>query len=548
MKNVPVAACVDAVVDSDVVVVGSGVAGLTTALRLRPLRVSVLSKTGFGEGSSRWAQGGVAAALGETDSALDHAMDTLRAGAGLSESAAVGALTDEAGWWLRWLMRLGARFDRAPSGALALGREGAHGARRILHAGGDATGAEMVRTLVHANIRVARARGNLSVHDRTFATDLALDGTRVVGVVARHDDGRRVLHRAPAVVLATGGCGQLYRHTTNPLEATGDGLAMAARAGARLGDLAFVQFHPTALAVDADPLPLVTEALRGEGAFLVDEQGQRFMTGVHPLAELAPRDIVSGAIWQHLEDGHTVALDARDAVGLRFPERFPTVWRHCVDHGLDARHEVIPVTPAAHYTMAGVEVGLRGRTTLDGLWACGEVTASGVHGANRLASNSLLEALVYGGRVGADIARTRDLRSPDRTALDDVHVRREAGGSSVAVPTGDERTVRRAVRTTMWRHVGLRRDEAGLMHALRRLHDLGARLGEEPTEVSNLVTVGRLIAAGAVAREESRGAHCRADRPSSAELASRRFWIYASSEPEWPLQAVPAPLQRREVA
>ena len=239
--------------------------------------------------------------------------------------------------------------------------------------------------------------------DEAFAIDLALEDGRVVGLLAVHADGRRVLHLAPAVVLATGGLGQLYLHTTNPKEATADGLAMAARAGARLVDLEFVQFHPTALATGADPMPLLTEALRGEGAVLIDDQGLRFMMGEHPDAELAPRDVVARAIWKQSMAGHGVFLDAREAVGEEFPEHFPTVFHLCQEHGLDPRTQPIPVAPAAHYHMGGIAVDDNGRTSLPGLWACGEVTATGAHGANRLASNSLLEALVFGARVADDL-------------------------------------------------------------------------------------------------------------------------------------------------
>ncbi len=395
-------------VEADVLVVGAGAAGLTAALGCAsggppassgerwpsmpggaggadgsPRRVLVLTKTrssGAGAGgASVWAQGGVASAVGDDDDPALHAADTLAAGAGLNDAAIVSLLTGDGPRRVRSLLALGARFDRDPGGRLALGREAAHSRRRILHARGDATGAEVVRTLVDA----VRREPSIRVVDETFALDLVLEAGVVVGLLALDRDGRRVLYRAPAVVLATGGLGQIFLHTTNPREATADGLAMAARAGARLVDLEFVQFHPTALAVHATaaagtsdvgaapgaPLPLLTEALRGEGAVLVDDCGVRFMASVHPDRELAPRDVVARAIWARLAEGRRVFLDATRAVGERFPERFPTVFALCRQHGLDPRVEPLPVVPAAHYHMGGVAVDARGRTSLPGLWA-----------------------------------------------------------------------------------------------------------------------------------------------------------------------------------
>ncbi len=361
----------DEVDASDVVVVGSGVAGLSAALGLLPRKVTLLTKTELaGGGASSWAQGGVAAALAADDSPAEHAADTFAAGAGLCAQDAVTVLTREGPARVERLIELGARFDREQDGALELGREGAHGRRRILHAGGDATGAEMVRALVAA----LRSRPQITVCERTFACDLVLADGRVVGVLAIHNDGRTVLHRASAVVLASGGLGQVYARTTNPEAATGDGIAMAARAGAQLVDLEFVQFHPTALwpkalAQSAAPLPLVTEALRGEGAILVDEHGERFMPACHAAAELAPRDVVARAIWQQQQASHQVFLDARAAIGERFPQRFPTVWALCQAHGVDPCRTSIPVTPAAHYMMGGIATNLDGQSSLPGLWA-----------------------------------------------------------------------------------------------------------------------------------------------------------------------------------
>ena len=516
----------------DALVIGSGVAGLSTTLGLSPRRVALLTKADLGGGSSsRWAQGGVAAAMSPEDSPELHAEDTLAAGAGLCDAERVLELTRLGPEHMRRLIEQGGDFDRDPQGKLLLGREGAHSKRRILHADGDATGKEMVRALVAE----AHARPGLEVFEHTFVSDLVLSGERVVGVLARHPDGRTIFHRAPAVVLATGGFGQLYSRTTNPTAATGDGLALAARAGAQLADLEFVQFHPTALDVTSDPLPLCTEALRGEGALLVNDRGERFMPTLHPLAELAPRDIVARAIRAQQQEGNRVYLDATDVVGPRFPKRFPTVFEHCQHHGIDPRISPIPVTPAAHYAMAGIAVDRRGRASLPGLWACGEVTSTGVHGANRLASNSLLEALVTGAQVAEDIA-SRLLPPPRTSHLPDMVWRETGSGDETEIPRLKQR-----LRHLMWEHAGLLRRREGLDYILDTLNQLAPKLPAEPQEITNLWTLGRLVSAAALAREESRGSHCRLDFPTTDEaLAQRQFWTYEPAAGRFPLVAVGA--------
>jgi L-aspartate oxidase len=564
-----------AAVDADVVVVGAGAAGLTAALGCAPRRVVVLTKTGASAagagGASVWAQGGVASAVGDDDDPALHAADTLAVGAGLNDAAIVELLTGEGPRRIRSLLALGARFDRGPGGELALGREAAHSRRRILHAHGDATGAEVVRTLVAA----VRREPAIRVVDEAFALDLVLAGGAVTGVEALHGDGRRVLYRAPAVVLATGGLGQLFLYTTNPREATADGLAMAARAGARLVDLEFVQFHPTALAAHSAggaggaggaagamgaagagraPLPLLTEALRGEGAVLVDDRGVRFMTAVHPDRELAPRDVVARAIWARLGAGRRIYLDARRAVGERFPERFPTVFALCRQAGLDPRVEPMPVVPAAHYHMGGVAVDASGRTSLPGLWACGEVAATGAHGANRLASNSLLEALVFGARVAEDVAAA--------AAAGEMDEWRGAAGQDAQGPellppprlpplpplpeiaVDSAESVAR-VQRLMWERVGVERSGAGLASAAAELAVLSRRLrpprrgqtegsaadasiaagGFAAGEARNLLLAGRLVAQAALARRESRGGHYRSDYPQADAAWQRRRFL-----------------------
>lgn len=498
---------------SDALVIGAGIAGLIAALKLHPAKVTVLCKTRLGKGAATdWAQGGIAAAIGKDDSPRLHAIDTQRAGAGISDSTIVEILTRDAPARVEELLELGAAFDRTEAGELALGREAAHQRRRIVKAGGDATGHEILKTLIEA----VRAQPSIEVVEEVTAGDFIVEDNRVGGVYAIDNAGdARIAFRAGAVVLATGGVGRLYRYTTNPVEATGDGIAMAARAGALLADMEFVQFHPTALAIGRDPMPLVTEAVRGEGATLVNDLGERFMLALHPDAELAPRDVVARAIFEQQQRGRTVGLDARAAIGAKFPAAFPTVFGFCIAAGIDPRVQNIPVAPAAHYHMGGIAVDEWGRTSLENLWACGETSATGVHGANRLASNSLLEALVYGSRVASDIAgvdssaRVVDRANPARRGR---AVRRRASTTAQALSD---------VRNVMYSNVGLVRDEPGLRRALARIHDLEEEFAEAP-ELRNLLVVGRLITEAALARRESRGSHYRSDYPQTDEAFAKR--------------------------
>ncbi|WP_432491132.1 L-aspartate oxidase [Kineococcus gypseus] len=512
----------------DVLVVGAGLAGMTAALEAaRTGSVVLATKTVLGDGSSRWAQGGIAVAADEDDVAA-HAADTLAAGAGLCDPRAVAALCAAGPAALRALLGRGARFDTDASGGFSLGLEAAHSRPRILHAGGDRTGA-----VLSAALALAVRRSGVAVHEEAFLVDLVVRDGRVVGadLLLRGASGEDAPLRveAGAVVLATGGAGQLFSRTTNPAVATGDGLAAAWRAGAGLADLEMVQFHPTVAAVE-EPF-LVSEAVRGEGAVLLDAAGQRYMPAVDPRAELAPRDVVARATGRAVaaHGGRPALLDAtglRARTGAPFARRFPGIAAMCAAAGLDPDREPLPVTPAAHYLMGGVRTDARGRTGVAGLWAAGEVACTGVHGANRLASNSLLEALVTGAAVAADVAAVAAGAdgAPARFPADEVvDLPGEAGVRAAHVP-------RRDVRAALWEHAGLFRDAAGLAVAAKLLTpeetplDLAATpgAGRRAHEDANLLLVGRLLVTAAALRTESLGAHHREDHPETPGAPRRR--------------------------
>lgn len=507
----------------DYLVLGGGLAGLTVALHLSGRgSVLVATKQGLFESNSRYAQGGIAAALDEQDSPVLHARDTLVAGAGLCDERAVEVLTAEGPAAVRELMDLGVPFDTA-GGHVSLGREGAHSLPRILHAGGDATGAAVVRTLA---AHVAELP-DVSVRQHTMLVDLEVRDGRVAGAWIASTKGRGEpprLVEASAVVLATGGAGRLFEHTTNPPVATGDGVAAAFRAGALVADAEFFQFHPTALAIPGAPRFLISEAVRGEGGRLYAADGRRFIPAVHPQAELAPRDVVARAIAAEMArtGGLPVGLDVRHLSREQFTRRFPTIAAACARYGVDPSRDRIPVSPAAHYWMGGVWTDLSGRTSLPGLYACGEVACTGIHGANRLASNSLLEALVFGRRVAAAIGRGAEpAREPDgawaRVTVD------RADRGTVRPIDGDE------VRRAMWEHAGLVRSRSGLETVRELLRRADPAPSDEVTgyETGNLVTIGRLLAAAALLREESRGAHWRSDFPHADPSWARRIALSA---------------------
>lgn len=525
---------VDQVVSASALVMGAGVAGLSAALGLAERlagqgAVAVISKTALQSGcSSVWAQGGIAAAVGQDDSPRLHAQDTLAVAGGIGDDESVRLLAEDAPRQIARLIGLGTRFDPAPDGRPALGREAAHRRKRILHAFGDATGAELTRALTEA----ARRSPGLDLYENAFAQELVVRDGRVQGLLVRLEDGSQALFTAPVVVMASGGLGRLYLHTTNPPQSTADGLAMACRAGVLLADLEFVQFHPTALHGGGDPMPLLTEALRGEGAVLIDDGGHRFMPEIHELAELAPRDVVARAIWERRRQGHEVYLDARQAVGDRFPRRFPTVFESCRKAGIDPRRQPIPASPAAHYYIGGAASDTRGRTSLPGLWVCGEASATGVHGANRLASNSLMEGLVFGARVAADASdRFHELeaaRPQVLRLLQDLAARRRPARS---LPEEEERI--QDLRKLMWRDAGLVRDRQGLEAGLNGVESWQRSLGKGAPEASwewiNLLQAAHLILRAALQRTESRGVHFRSDCPQADPAQASRLYFESRS-------------------
>lgn len=531
-------------IDADVVVVGSGVAGLTTALRCTAAGLStvVVTKARLDDGSTRWAQGGIAAALGEGDTPEQHLSDTLVAGAGVCDEEAVRALVTEGPDAVRRLIDTGARFDTSAAGDLQLTREGGHHRRRIAHAGGDATGAEISRALVEA-VRDA----SLRTVENALVLDLLTDEHGNTSGVTLHvmgegqHDGVGAV-RAPAVVLATGGMGQVFRATTNPAVSTGDGVALALRAGAEVSDIEFVQFHPTVLFLGAGSegqQPLVSEAVRGEGAHLVDADGVRFMLDQHELAELAPRDIVAKGIMRRMREQGVehMYLDARHFGPDMWATRFPTILAACRSHGIDPVTEPIPVAPAAHYASGGVRTDLRGRTTVPGLYACGEVACTGVHGANRLASNSLLEGLVFAERIAADIAAVAAAPGPARPTPSPVAQPAPLSAALLPLIAPEARlTIQRimsegasVLRSATSLRVAAEALEAVYQDALRPTDpaDTGkpAQPGVESWETSNLLCVARVLVAAALQRQETRGCHWRDDFPERDETDWRRHLV-----------------------
>ncbi|MGA8939581.1 MAG: L-aspartate oxidase [Acidobacteriaceae bacterium] len=523
-----------------IIVVGSGIAGLIAAIELSAEHaVTLVTKALLAESNTRWAQGGIAAAMFSDDSVADHIADTLTAGAGLCNPNAVNILCAEGPDRIRDLIRLGVVFDHH-NGQLAKGLEAAHSYPRVLHAGGDATGL----TIETALVRAVRSNPNITVLEHTFAKDLMLNATgTATGLSTIDEHGTPTTLTADAVILASGGAGQLYLHTTNPTVATGDGVAMALRAGAQLADLEFYQFHPTALATpnlesSASSTFLISEAVRGEGATLLDAQRHRFMQQIHPAAELAPRDVVARGIARQMatQENQPVLLDITAKSPAYLAQRFPSIDAATRARGLDWSTDPIPVTPAAHYWMGGIRTDLYGRTSIPNLYAVGEVACTGVHGANRLASNSLLESLVFAWRCAhlflsdPPSTSTQGLSSRPESALFADAVERPAGSDATEATTP---ITRLQIQTLMWTHAGIERNATILKQALDILthsHIEGSTTTD--LETRNLLNLARALVTAALAREESRGAHFRTDFPNSSE-AFQHSLIY--QQPRCPM-------------
>lgn len=508
-------------VHTDVIVVGAGIAGLYTALQVaKDHRVVIIAKKSLHESNTRYAQGGIAAVISQDDSPLYHRQDTFISGAGLCTMRAVDVLVHEGSEAVLELIRLGTRFDRTEDGQYDLTREGAHSQRRILHAQGDATGAEIVRALTEA----IKKNEQITVWDEHFCMDVVTQDGECYGAIIERPSGERVFLQAKATVICTGGVGQLYRYTTNPEIATGDGMAIAYRAGAILRDLEFVQFHPTALTYPGAPRFLISEALRGEGAVLRNSSGERFMLHEHPLAELAPRDVVARGIVHEMERTKAtfVYLDLTHESTEWIEQRFPTIYAVCLQYGLDLSTDWIPVAPAAHYMMGGIRTDLYGESNIKRLFACGEVSSTGVHGANRLASNSLSEAVVFGRRIAKRIEETDKPQDIPR-----FHI--ELGRTQRVAPSIIENRLK--MQKMMVKYAGLVREERGLKKGLEELRKLTpvfhAKLSSsEQYQYANLLTIALLLMQAALKREESRGGHYRRDFPDRDDETWIRHLIH----------------------
>ena len=497
--------------NTEIVIIGGGLAGLFCALKLAPKAVTILAAAPIGRGaSSAWAQAGIAAAVGEGDTVESHVQDTIIAGDGIVDEAIVRAMAGEASDRIYDLLGYGVPFDRDLEGKLQVSREAAHSQSRIVRVKGDMAGRAIMAALVDA----VRKTPSIRVLEGYVAEELLTLNGAVSGIVARDEAGRgdkTITVPAKHVVMATGGVGHLYEVTTNPTEARGGGIGMAARAGVRMADMEFVQFHPTAIDVGKDPAPLATEALRGHGAHLFNKDGTRFMVPLHKDAELAPRDVVARGIFAEVQAGRGAFLDCTKAVH-DFAAEFPTVYSYCKEAGIDPAVESIPVVPAAHYFMGGIWIDAHGQSSLPGFWACGECTSTGAHGANRLASNSLLEAVVFSARIAEKLRAETAEDAPDDWQKGSVD-------NDDVVTAGDSDQMKR-LRQTMSKNLGVLRNAEGMREALRTIIDL--EKSAETLRFKNVLTTAKLIAIAALNRKESRGGHFRTDFPEENTAWKRR--------------------------
>ncbi len=489
-------------IETEILIVGAGLAGLFLALKLAPKEVIILSQSPIGTGaSSAWAQGGIAAALAKTDSPKLHAKDTILAGAGLVDEVAALLIATEGPKRIADLLELGVPFDKDKEGNLELSLEAAHSLPRVARVAGDLAGREIMRTL----IAKAQAAKHIKILENNWALGLLQsENGEICGIMAGNKNGFTRIE-AKQTIMATGGIGGLYKVTTNPIEARGQGLGMAARAGALICDPEFVQFHPTAININKDPAPLASEALRGEGAILRNKDGTAFMEKYHELKELAPRDIVARAVHYESQTKNGAYLDARDAIGENFPIHFPTIFASCMNANIDPRIQMIPVTPAEHYHMGGISTDLWGKTSLKGLYAIGECASTGVHGANRLASNSLLEAIVFAGRAAQSI-------------LNEEISSKIIGNCDIHTPLIYEKL--QILRVSMSKNLGVVRNKTGICETLNLIEDIGKE------NLSNEIICAKLIAQSALKREESRGGHFREDFLNTKEIAKHSYLTF----------------------
>ena len=494
----------------DVVIVGGGVAGLTVALNLAPRKVCVITKNSLGVNtSSSWSQAGIAASIDKDDSNQQHLDDTLKTAKGLADETVVKKIVSESSNAIKDLENIGVQFDKNPDGSFNLGLEGAHSHKRIVGSKGDSSGIEIMRGLINE----VKQSEHITILENVSIDSIMHEDNTIYGVIGRFTNqnipNNHVVIQSSHIVLATGGLGGIFANTTNPRSSYGEGIALAAQVGATLTDMEFVQFHPTGLDFGLDPTPLATEAIRGAGAHLVNQNNERFMLGVHPEVELAPRDIIAQNIFQQLDRGNSVFLDCRNNIGGNFELQFPQVHSYCVKAEIDPAKDLMPIIPVAHYHIGGVKTDLTGRTSVAGLWCCGEVAATGVHGANRLASNSLLEALVFGKIVAQEINKEPFKQQSDIVSSSFIKTYKEKTRSKIRA-----KKFIWQLRSTMMRNLGIVRNQSSILKGLTEIIRIERESRGLSAKLNDMILVSKFIIVGAMKRVESRGCHLRYDYPN----------------------------------